>query len=438
MENLTEWLEADADRRARHLAERLVASSTSIAATGNFAANWQAIVESPFRGGRQAAVERLQAIDPVAYGRSRNHVGGAVTRLSPWLRHGVLSLAEVRDAALDRVRERSQAEKLISELGWRDYWQRVYAARPEAIWEDLEPPAAVARGQQSDHLPADVAAGTTGMACVDAFSRRLTQTGWLHNHERMWLASWLVHTRGVSWQAGAGWFLEHLLDADPASNNFSWQWVAGTFANKPYIFNRENLERYTDGRHCRDCPVAGRCDVEGSYDELSDRLFVTAGDRPERLTIPPATPWFADPPPGQPLVWLTLDSLGATSPALHRHPHAPALFILDPAWLEQERPSLKRLVFIFECLAEVPGLECWLGEPAAVLTARAAACGASHVCVATTPCPGVRATAAELADRLPVVPIDWPPFCDASRVTDLGRFSRYWNKVSKSAMQPTA
>ncbi|NDH95237.1 MAG: hypothetical protein EBZ13_12050 [Planctomycetia bacterium] len=92
MENLTEWLEADADRRARHLAERLVASSTSIAATGNFAANWQAIVESPFRGGRQAAVERLQAIDPVAYGRSRNHVGGAVTRLSPWLRHGVLRI----------------------------------------------------------------------------------------------------------------------------------------------------------------------------------------------------------------------------------------------------------------------------------------------------------------------------------------------------------
>ncbi|NDH95236.1 MAG: hypothetical protein EBZ13_12045, partial [Planctomycetia bacterium] len=90
--------------------------------------------------------------------------------------------------------------------------------------------------------------------------------------------------------------------------------------------------------------MAGRCDVEGSYDELSDRLFAAAGDRPERLTIPPASPWFADPPPGQPLVWLTLDSLGATSPALHRHPHAPALFILDPAWLEQERPSLKRLV----------------------------------------------------------------------------------------------
>ncbi|MGA1619238.1 MAG: hypothetical protein ACO37F_12100, partial [Pirellulales bacterium] len=98
----------------------------------------------------------------------------------------------------------------------------------------------------------------------------------------------------------------------------------------------------------------------------------------------------------------------------------------------------KRLVFIVECLTDVPGIEIWHGDPAAVLTARAAAVGASHVCVATTPCPLVRGTADRLSGSLPVVPVDWPAFCDASHVTDLGRFSRYWNKVSKSAMQPTA
>jgi len=438
MENLTRWLLDDSETCGRRLAERFIVDPTVASPGGTFAATWQAIVESPFRGGRQAAVERLRTIDPVTYGRSRNHVGGAVTRLSPWLRHGVLSLAEVRDAALARVQDRSQAEKLISELGWRDFWQRVYAARPEAVWDDLEPPAALARGTVSDQLPADVATGTTGMACIDAFSRKLTQTGWLHNHERMWLASWLVHTRRVVWQVGAAWFLEHLLDADPASNNFSWQWVAGTFSNKPYIFNRENLERYTDGVHCCDCPVAGRCDVEGSYEQLNDQLFADAGHRPERLQIQPTAPWYADSPLGQPLVWLTLDSLGVESPALHRHPAAPVVFVFDPAWIKRERPSLKRLVFIVECLADVPGIEIWHGDPAAVLTNRAAAIGASHVCVATTPCPLVRNAADRLTGSLPVVPVDWPPFCDASRVTDLGRFSRYWNKVSKSAMQPTA
>ena len=133
MENLTKWLSDDPETRGWRLAAQLIVHAGGNLPANTFEAAWQAIAESSFRGGREAAVEQLQAIDPIAYGRSRNHVGGAVTRLSPWLRHGVLSLAEVRDAALARVRERSQAEKLVSELGWRDYWQRVYAARPESV-----------------------------------------------------------------------------------------------------------------------------------------------------------------------------------------------------------------------------------------------------------------------------------------------------------------
>ncbi|MFM9059444.1 MAG: FAD-binding domain-containing protein, partial [Planctomycetaceae bacterium] len=218
------------------------------------------------RGGRRAALERLATVDPVAYATTRNHVGGAVTRLSPWIRHGVLSLAEVRDHALARVRVPQDATKLVSELGWRDYWRQVHAAIGPAIDADIEPPAARRRGGWPlDRVPDDVLAAATGLACIDAFVRRLHETGWLHNHERMWLASWLVHARGVRWQAGAAWFLEHLLDADPASNHLSWQWIAGTFAAKPYIFNRENLETFTGNAHCAGCPVRGRCDVEGTY-----------------------------------------------------------------------------------------------------------------------------------------------------------------------------
>ena len=69
------------------------------------------------------------------------------------------------------------------------------------------------------------------------------------------------------------WFLQHLLDGDPASNNMSWQWVASTFSHKPYIFNRENLERYSDAIYCFECPLYGHCDFEGSYDELEAILF---------------------------------------------------------------------------------------------------------------------------------------------------------------------
>jgi deoxyribodipyrimidine photo-lyase len=402
------------------------------------------------RGGRQAAVERLLAIDPAAYGRTRNHVDGAVTRLSPWLRHGVLSLAEVRDAALDRVDRPDEAASLVSELGWRDYWRRVQAALGGRVGVAVEPPARSGRRPIEEEMPADVVAGRTGMVCIDAFVTRLHAAGWLHNHERMWLAAWLVHARGVRWQAGADWMLSHLLDGDPASNHFSWQWVAGTFSAKPYIFNRENLETFTGVTHCRQCPVLGRCDLEGSYDELAARFFTA--DAPSRgpLRIRPAAAW--PPWPGatvrKPLVWLTLDSASATSPAAAAFPDEPRLFVVDPEWLEEERPSLNRLVFLCECLADVPGVEIWLGDPRAVVPARAAAHGCDGVVLAETPCPRVRAAAAAIrqghppadhpdATALPVAVVPWPRFCDASRVTDLGRFSRYWSQVSRSALEPT-
>ena len=132
---------------------------------------------SQFRGGRLKAIERLQKIEPVLYGRTRNFVSGDVTKLSPWLRHGVLSLTEVRDVALSKVQQASQAEKLIAELGWRDYWQRVRAARPEGVWHDFETPATRHRGQIIDYLPDTVAHGETGLDCIDAFCRKLTHDG---------------------------------------------------------------------------------------------------------------------------------------------------------------------------------------------------------------------------------------------------------------------
>lgn len=229
---------------------------------------------SPIRGGRAAAVEQMGRIEPERYGRTRNFLDGAVTRLSMYIRHGVLSLTEVRHAALARVRHGAQAWKFIQELAWRDYWQRVWREIGDGIWQDREPGKTGWRPDDyAPELPADIAEGRTGLACMDAFVHELVETGYLHNHARMWLAAYVVHWRRVRWQAGARWFLRHLLDGDPASNNLSWQWVASTFSHKPYFFNRANLERYTDGRFCRQCPQASSCPFEGTYEELSRRLF---------------------------------------------------------------------------------------------------------------------------------------------------------------------
>jgi deoxyribodipyrimidine photo-lyase len=72
----------------------------------------------------------------------------------------------------------------------------------------------------------------------------LYATGMLHNHARMWLASYVVHLRKVHWRVAADWLYGHLLDGDLASNHLSWQWVAGTGSSKPYLFNADNVARY--------------------------------------------------------------------------------------------------------------------------------------------------------------------------------------------------
>jgi deoxyribodipyrimidine photo-lyase len=237
-------------------------------------------VESPaeaepgaWRGGRSAALEKLHQYDVRGYAAQRNYVEaqqGRESRLSPYLRHGMLSLEEVARWVGSAPCEVGDRLKFWAELGWRQFWQLVRRGHGDRIYENMEDPK-VEGGSVHANLPEDIARGRTGLACMDGFVEELRGTGWLHNHARMWLASYVIHVRKVDWKAGERFFYQHLLDGDPASNALSWQWVASTFSHKPYIFNRENLERYTHGHYCRQCTAA--CPFEGSYESLERRWF---------------------------------------------------------------------------------------------------------------------------------------------------------------------
>lgn len=228
---------------------------------------------SPIRGGRRAAEERLAAASPERYAKTRNRLGGAVTMLSPYIRHGVVGVREVRDAVLQRAGW--AGEKLVQEVGWHDYFQRVYRRIGAGVWEDREEwKTGFGPEGYADEMPEDLLEERTGLACMDGFAKELHETGYLHNHARLWTAAYVVHHRRVKWQAGAAWFLRHLLDGDPASNNLSWQWVASTFSSKPYFFDRGNLERNTDGAYCRTCPLARNgCPFDARIEELQEKLF---------------------------------------------------------------------------------------------------------------------------------------------------------------------
>jgi deoxyribodipyrimidine photo-lyase len=234
-------------------------------------------------GGRQAALERLAEFDIAGYASSRNHATRrGVSALSPYLRHGVLSLAELRDYVLTHYGRARDTVKFVNELAWRVFWRLVYAELGERIYRDIEAPKYPhdsSTSHQRRKLPDDITSATTGLVCMDESLHELYTEGYMHNHARMWFAAYLQHWRGEDWRDGAALFYQHLLDGDPASNTLSWQWVGSTFSHKPYYFNRQNVEKFTDGVYCARCPLAANgCPFDASYEELAQRLFGVAAD----------------------------------------------------------------------------------------------------------------------------------------------------------------
>ncbi len=213
-----------------------------------------------FEPTRQAALARLEAFLPYAgahYAKHRNTDYGSdervgVSGLSPYLRYRVITEAEVIRAVLDS-HPLQAAEKFIQEVVWRTYWKGWLQMRP-SVWSDY----VAERDREFEQLAinTDLKAryqqaieGKTGIDGFDDWAKGLVETGYLHNHARMWFASIWIFTLRLPWTLGADFFLRHLLDGDPASNTLSWRWVAGIQTQgKTYLATQENIERFTQGR----------------------------------------------------------------------------------------------------------------------------------------------------------------------------------------------
>lgn len=206
---------------------------------------------------RTAGLARLTDFLPRAgrtYAQLRNlDVPGHphVSTLSPWLRHRLVTEAEVIDATL-RAHPRG-AEKFLAEVWWRTYWKGWMELRP-SVWRGYQEgaQAALQRLAAEPGLAARADAamrGETGIAGFDTWALELVRTGYLHNHARMWFASIWIFTLHLPWELGADFFLRHLIDGDPASNTLSWRWVAGMHTpGKTYLATPGNIAAFTGGR----------------------------------------------------------------------------------------------------------------------------------------------------------------------------------------------
>ncbi|RED13861.1 FAD-binding domain-containing protein [Pontivivens insulae] len=211
---------------------------------------------TPTRKAGLDALEHYSGQMGRAYADGRNFDLGwqdqTTSRLSPWLRHRLVTEEEVlRVAAMQGGYE--ACEKFVQEVFWRGYFKGWLEQRP-FIWQrylDALDSAQIelSKDRTLRHRYTAAVEGRTGIECFDHWAQELEQGGWLHNHARMWMASIWIFTLNLPWALGADWFLRHLVDGDPASNTLSWRWVAGLHTRgKTYLADPDNIRRFTKGQ----------------------------------------------------------------------------------------------------------------------------------------------------------------------------------------------
>jgi deoxyribodipyrimidine photo-lyase len=268
---------------------------------------------------RAAGLQRLAAFLPQAgrdYASLRNlDLPGHphVSRLSPWLRHRLVTEAEA--IAATQAAHPAGADKFLAELWWRTYWKGWLELRP-GVWSAYLQgvQGALNRLAVEPGLAARAEAamrGDTGIDAFDHWAKELVATNWLHNHARMWFASIWIFTLRLPWELGADFFLRHLLDGDPASNTLSWRWVAGLHTpGKTYLATPDNIALNTRGRFRpeglatsapalrmdtvpapRPCPLGDRPDptlpalLLVTEEDLSPEFLLDQGLRPKAVAV---------------------------------------------------------------------------------------------------------------------------------------------------------
>lgn len=324
---------------------------------------------SRVRGGQTAADAALAALDITGYAASRSEVfprerrGASV--LSPYIRHNLLTLAEVWQHVSDAPRR--DRDKFRDELLWQEYARHVYARLGIRMFENLrfaQDDTTVGNGWEGD------------LACVAMVLDELHEDGWLVNQTRMWLASHWTVRNGKGWRHGQELMYRELIDGSRAANLLGWQWTVGSATGKPYGFARWQVEKRAPGL-CGSCALKNACPIEHFPEDqqlamLDGDPLLTHDPDVARTTGPTAPVQLRTPE----VVLLTVDSLGDADPALAANPELPVAFVCDARALKKLQLSSKRIFFILETLQDLAhrrNLSVYIGDPTEFVASNAVA-----------------------------------------------------------------
>lgn len=297
-------------------------------------------------------LEKVKKVDPIAYGKSRNYLDGAVTYLSPYISRGVISTKMVLEIILNQGYSPYKIEKFIQELAWRDYWQILWKIHQEKINDDFKKPQPTANRHG---IPNAILHHKTSIEAIDKGIDQLYETGYMHNHLRMYTASVACNIGKCHWKTPAQWMYYHLLDADWASNALSWQWVSGANSNKLYFANQENINKYCNTNQKNTF-------LDTSYEELPEMEIPTELEEVSILKLTTPLPQN-EAPEINPEIPTLVYNFYNLDPLWKKDIFANRILLLEPSVFEKYPVSQKSIDFCIALAQEnIPGIQVWVTE----------------------------------------------------------------------------
>ena len=317
--------------------------------------------ESVFKGGQSFADQALFNLDINGYAKKRNNVYPYDKRgssyLSPYIRHGLLSLKEVWDHV--EGFNYDDKKKFRDELLWQEFSRHLYAIIGRKNREFL-----------NFHIKNDPneVVDSEKMNCISTIEDELESTGYMVNQTRMWYSSHQMFRTNQDWLEAENYMYQHLIDGSRFANRLGWHWVMGSQTGKIYGFSKFQVKKRAS-KLCNECELINNCPIE-NWPEVSS---ITNKDINIDLNIeknfgPQSIQTSKDQPD---YVWINGESLGDDDPALAKLPELPVIFIFDATLLKSLNLSTKRIIFLLEILKEISHkreIKVYLDNPVDILS----------------------------------------------------------------------
>ena len=297
-------------------------------------------------------LQKLELLKPSEYAKNRNYIDGDVSKLSPYISRGVISTKQVFEYVLSLDYPFYKIEKFVQELAWRDYWQQIWINKGTLINYDLKNKQ---EGVKNYLIPKAIIEGKTSIKAVDDSIADFYESGYIHNHVRMYIASLCCNIGRCHWKLPAKWMYYHLLDADWASNALSWQWVCGSNSNKLYFANQDNINKY-----CHTNQKNSFIDIE--YHQFNDLKIPSELAELKDLKLTSSLPkitnkiiTYSDKP-------TLIYNFYNLDPQWKKNIDANRILLIEPSVFENYPISNKSMEFMIELSKNIKNIQIYVGE----------------------------------------------------------------------------